>query len=60
MGISKTTITTITKLKRIAWLSARDPDKELHHLMHHFNQESWLQCFNEPDGDKAVGVGWAG
>ena len=43
-------------LNRIAWLSAKDPDKEFHQLMHHFNLDMLLQCFNELDGKKAVGV----
>lgn len=48
-------ITTETKLKRIAWLSARDPNKQFSCLMHHINQESLRNCFNELDGRKAVG-----
>lgn len=47
---------TTTKLERIAWLSAKDPNKVFHQLMHHFNLESLLQCFHELDGKKAVGI----
>ena len=46
---------TVTKLERIAWLSARNPNKVYHQLMHHFNAENLLQCFHELDGKKAVG-----
>jgi len=55
MEPTETIIPTTTKLERIAWLSAADPGKEFHHLMHHFNLESLLQCFHELDGKKAVG-----
>ena len=55
MEPTETHIPTTTKLERIAWLSAADPEKEFHHLMHHFNLESLLQCFHELDGKKAVG-----
>lgn len=48
--------TTDTKLKRIAWLSARDPDKRFDCLMHMFNEQSLAKCFHELDGRKAVGV----
>lgn len=48
-------ITTETKLKRIAWLSRRDPAKVFHCLVHHYNEESLKQCFHELDGKKAVG-----
>jgi group II intron reverse transcriptase/maturase len=47
---------TDTKLKRIAWLSSRDEQKVFNNLMHHFNEESLRQCFNELDGRKAVGI----
>ncbi len=49
-------ITTETKLKRIAWLSASDHQKKFDNLMHLFNLESFVCCFNELDGEKAVGV----
>lgn len=47
---------TDTKLKRIAWLSRQDEEKEFINLMHLFNVESLRQCFDELDGKKAVGV----
>ena len=47
---------TKTKLERIAWLSACDPSKEFHQLMHHFNEESLQVCFRELQGSKAVGI----
>jgi RNA-directed DNA polymerase len=47
---------TKTRLKRIAWLSSRDLDKEFHQLMHHFNEESLKVCFRELQGNKAVGI----
>src|SRR3990167_240174 len=56
MEPSESQITTATKLARIAWLSAKDPNKEWHQLMHHFNEESLTVCFHELDGRKAVGV----
>ena len=55
MEPTETSSSTATKLKRIAWLSAADPDKKFHQLMHHFNLESLLQCFHELDGTKAIG-----
>ena len=45
-----------TKLKRIVWLSARDPHQRLACVMHHFNEESLAACFHELDGKKAVGI----
>ena len=38
--------TTETKLKRIGWLSSKDPKKVFHQLMHHFNEESLTTCFH--------------
>ena len=45
-----------TKLKRIAWLSERDSNKELQCLMHLYNMESLEGCFHMLDGKKAVGI----
>ena len=56
MGTSETCSITDTKLKRIAWLSARDPDRQFDSLMHLFNKESLAGCFHELDGGKAVGI----
>ena len=47
---------TNTKLKRIAWLSANEPEKKFAQLMHHFNKESLAICFHELVGRKAVGI----
>lgn len=44
-----------TKLNRIRWLSEKDSKKKFHNLMHHFNENSLRECFNELDGKKAVG-----
>lgn len=46
---------TETKLKRIAWLSRKDPTRQFNCLIHHYNEESLRQCYNELDGKKAVG-----
>lgn len=56
MGTTENLITTETKLKRIAWLSKRKPEKEYWCLMHHFNEGSLRNCFNELDGKKAAGI----
>ena len=56
MGSPETYSMTDTKLKRIAWLSASDPDKRFDSLMHHFTEESLAACFDELDGTKAVGI----
>ena len=44
--------TTATQLTRIAWLSARDPQKTFQSLMHHFNETSLKECFHQLDGRK--------
>lgn len=46
---------TNTKLERIAWLSGQDSRKEFACIMHLFNQESLMRCYQELDGKKAVG-----
>jgi len=48
--------TTRTELSEIAWLSAQDPNREFHSLIHHFNVESLHSCFDRLDGKKALGV----
>ena len=55
MEATELSITTATKLKRIAWLSGRDANREFNCLIHHYNDESLKTCFNELDGKKAVG-----
>jgi RNA-directed DNA polymerase len=47
---------TETKLARVAWLSAKDPHYEFTALMHFYNEESLLKCFQKLDGKKAVGI----
>jgi RNA-directed DNA polymerase len=47
---------TNTKLNRIAWLSKQDSKKEFGCLMHLFNNESLVECFQELDKNKAVGI----
>lgn len=47
---------TETKLKRIAALSAANPEMVFTHVIHHFNEESLRACFHELDGRKALGV----
>lgn len=56
LGTPETCLDTATKLKRIAWLSAGDPDKRFECLMHLFNETSLAACFHGLDGSKAVGV----
>jgi group II intron reverse transcriptase/maturase len=48
--------TTATRLKRIAWLSSRNPNKVFHQLMHHFTEGALMVCFHELSGQKAVGI----
>ena len=47
---------TNTKLNRIAWLSKQDPGKTYECLMHLYNPESLIDCYNELGKDKAVGI----
>lgn len=47
---------TETKLARVAWLSAKDPQKEFTSLMHFYNEESLLKCYQKLDRKKAVGL----
>ena len=49
-------ITTATKLKRIAWLSSQDEQKQFSQLIHHFNEEAFLVCYQELDAKKAIGI----
>lgn len=56
MGTPESLSITETKLKRIAWLSKQDPEKEFGCLMHLFNKESLLECFHGLGKDKAVGI----
>jgi len=47
---------TITKLERIAWLSARDGHKRFDNVMHLFMEENLAECYRSLDGRKAVGA----
>lgn len=47
---------TETKLKRIAALSAANPEMVFTNVIHHFNEESLRACFHELDGKKAIGI----
>ena len=47
---------TITKLERIAWLSARDRHKCFDNVMHLFTEENLAECYRSLDGRKAVGA----
>ena len=49
-------ITTATKLKRIAWLSSQDEQKQFSQLIHHFNEDAFLVCYQELDAKKAIGI----
>jgi len=56
MRTTESHLATETKLKRIAWLSARGKGKEFGCLMHHFNTVSLKECFDRLHGGKAVGA----
>lgn len=49
-------VNTRTKLTEIAWSSAHNPQQVYHSLMHLFNVESLRSCFEQLDGEKAIGV----
>ena len=49
-------INTNTKLQRLAWLSAQEPEKVFDQLVHLVNEGSLAACFHELDGRKAVGI----
>jgi RNA-directed DNA polymerase len=56
MGFTENLELTETKLKRIAALSAANPEMVFTHVIHHFNKESLRACFHELDGRKALGI----
>ncbi len=56
MGFTEDLELTETKLKRIAALSAANPEMVFTHVIHHFNEESLRACFHELDGRKALGI----
>lgn len=49
-------VTTTTKLRRIAWLSSQDEQKQFSQLIHHFNEDALLVCYQELDTKKAIGI----
>jgi group II intron reverse transcriptase/maturase len=55
MEFSESSYMTETKLKRIAALSAANPDMIFTHVIHHINIDSMRTCFLELDGRKAKG-----
>lgn len=55
MGFPENSNLTEMKLKRIAALSAANPDMMFTHVIHHFNVDSLRTCFYELDGKKAIG-----
>ncbi len=56
MDETKSKHTMETKLKRIAILSEQDRNMEFNWLMPHFSYENLKCCFQELDGNKAVGI----
>ncbi len=56
MRTTESQSTTETKLKRIAWLSARDKGKQFGSLLHHINESSLKECFYQLSANRAVGV----
>lgn len=56
MRSTESQVSTRTELEEIAWLSAQDPNREFHSLIHHFNVESLRGCFEKLDGKKALGL----
>ena len=56
MSPTETRQMTITKLERIAWLSARDGHKRFDNVMHLFTEENLAECYRSLDGRKAVGA----
>jgi RNA-directed DNA polymerase len=56
MGTTETLEVTKTKLNRITWLSKQDSKKKFECLMHLFNYESLVDCFQQLDKNKAVGI----
>jgi len=55
MEFTESSMVTEMKLKRIAALSAANPEMVFTHVIHHFNEDSLRACFHELDGKKAIG-----
>ena len=56
MDETKSNSSMVTKLNKIANLSRQDQQLKFSKLMPHFTEENLLRCFNELDGNKAVGI----
>jgi RNA-directed DNA polymerase len=56
VGITKPEVAMETKLNKIANLSYQDRQMKFGKLMPHFTKENLISCFNELDGNKAVGI----
>lgn len=56
MDTTKSKLTMETKLKRIANLSCQNTREEFKWLMPHLTEDNLINCFNELDGNKAVGI----
>ena len=56
MGFTESHELTETKLKRIAALSAANPEMVFTNVIHHINEDSLRACFHELDGRKALGI----
>lgn len=55
MVLPESPMMTETKLKRIAELSAANPEMVFAQVIHHINEKSLQACFQELDGKKAIG-----
>ena len=56
VGTTESQETTQTALSRIAWRSSQDRAQVFHSLMHHINEGSLRNCYQQLDGKKAVGT----
>lgn len=56
VGVTKPAVTMQTKLNKITSLSYQDQQLKFGKLMPHFTKENLISCFNELDGNKAVGI----
>lgn len=56
MDATKSNQAMTTKLNKITHLSYRDKQVKFSRLMPHFTQANLISCFNELDGNKAVGM----
>ena len=56
VGTTESQTTTYTALSRIAWKSSQDRRTVFHSLMHHINVDSLANCYQQLDGNKAVGT----